>query len=371
MAVVSVAVSFFVIILAICISAGFRTRIREGVADLTGDVQLTGSSSNYYNAEGSVNARPSYFDALEEVEGVRSVYPVVYRAGIVRSADELQGVMFKAVPWEDTTALAAHIPGSLARRMGFSEGDEMLAYFVSDRVSARRFKVTEIYDAVLDASENQVVFVSPEDLRRVNGWDEGKASALEVRLKDGYGSRGAQKEAALDLASLSYARSDSDDDPLLAVSAADRYSTIFDWLELIDVNVLIILLLMILVAGFNMISGVLIMLFRNISAIGTLKALGMSDQGIAGVFLRVAARVVAWGMLAGNALALLFCAVQDRTRLIKLDPANYFVSYVPVHVDFLHILAVDAVAFGVIMLLMLIPSLFISRVDPATTMRVR
>ena len=128
---------------------------------------------------------------------------------------------------------------------------------------------------------------------------------------------------------------------------------------------------MTVVAGFNMISGLLILLFRNISTIGTLKSLGMPNKSIASVFLRVASRIVLIGMAIGNGAALLFCALQGGTHMLKLNPVNYFVSFVPVHVDIGLILTVDIVAFGVIMLFMLIPSLFISKVDPAVTVRVK
>jgi lipoprotein-releasing system permease protein len=205
----------------------------------------------------------------------------------------------------------------------------------------------------------------------VNGWEEGKASALEITLSERFRERGAQKQKAVELAGFAYGSREDDDDPTLAVASADKYYNLFDWLDLIDFNVLVILILMVLVAGFNMISGLLIMLFRNISTIGTLKALGMGDRGIAGVFLRVSARVVLKGMLLGNALALLFCLVQHFTHFIRLNPDNYFVSFVPVSVNWIQVLGVDAAAFAAIMLLLLIPSLFIARVDPADTVRVK
>jgi len=135
--------------------------------------------------------------------------------------------------------------------------------------------------------------------------------------------------------------------------------------------VVAILLLMIVVAGFNMISGLLIMLFRNISTIGTLKAVGMTNRGVAEVFLRVAARIVLKGMLIGNALALGFCLLQGSTHLLKLNPENYYVSFVPVSINLPYIIVADVLAFVVIMLLLLIPCLFIAKVDPAETVRVK
>jgi lipoprotein-releasing system permease protein len=128
---------------------------------------------------------------------------------------------------------------------------------------------------------------------------------------------------------------------------------------------------MTIVAGFNMISGLLIMLFENISTIGLLKSLGMTDMSISKVFLSSSAVLVLKGMAVGNAIAILFCMIQGTTHLLKLNPENYFVSYVPVHLDMGAVLIADVAAFVVIMLLLLIPSLFISRVDPAQTVRVR
>jgi len=135
--------------------------------------------------------------------------------------------------------------------------------------------------------------------------------------------------------------------------------------------VFFILLLMTIVAGFNMISGLLIMLFENISMIGILKALGMTDRAISKVFLSSSAVLVGKGMAAGNVLALAFCLIQKTTHLIPLNPENYFVSYVPVSVDVGMILLADVGAFIVIMLLLLIPCLFISKVDPAETVKMQ
>ena len=175
----------------------------------------------------------------------------------------------------------------------------------------------------------------------------------------------------MEIAGRAYSLAEGDDDPVVAVASCDRYYNLFDWLDLLDMNVLTILLLMILVAGFNMVSGLLILLFRNISTIGTLKALGMGDRGVAGVFLRVAAKGVLAGMAAGNVLAIALGLLQQCTHFISLNPDNYFLSFVPVSIDLPQILVVDAIAFAAIMLLLLLPSLFIAKVDPADTVRVR
>ena len=368
-AVAATAVSFFIMIIAVAISGGFRNEIHRGVTDITGDVMLTGAGFNYYSEDDPVSATPSYLDKVKGVKGVESVSPAIFRAGIVKTGEDIQGVLIKGIPTTDTTSLQVRIPSSLATTLKLKVGDPMLTYFVGERVKVRKFTVSGIYDNVVDTDEGQIVYASLSDLQRLNGWEEDEVTALEVKLDGRRRSRGDIRMKSIEIGSICSLYATEEDDRLIAVSSPDKYSRIFDWLDLIDFNVAAIILLMTIVAGFNMISGLLILLFRNISTIGTLKAFGMTDKGIAGVFLRVSARIVAMGMLIGNAAALLFCLIQGTTHLIKLNPENYFVSFVPVSISVPSVLIADICAFAGIMLLLLIPTLFISKVDPAQTMR--
>ena len=369
MAVVATAVSFFIIILSLAISGGFRQQIRSGLGELSGDIAITGTRINYFSPEDPIRSDAAWLPGVEKVRGVREVRPVVYRAGIVKTDESIQGVLFKALP--DTARLAVSIPRRLSDALGLNPGDDMLTYFVGERLAVRKFKVRDIYDPLVEADENMVVFAPLADIQRVNGWAPNEVSTMEVLLDNAYRARDIQRSKAGEIGIIASMTRGEDEPHVLARAAADSYSALFDWLDLIDFNVFTILLLMILVAGFNMVSGLLIMLFRNISTIGTLKAMGMNDRGIGGVFLRVASGTVLKGMLWGNALALLFCLVQGTTHFIHLNPANYFVSFVPVHIDIPSIIAVDALAYGAIMLLLLIPLMFIAKVDPADTVRVK
>ena len=371
MAIAAIAVSFFVIIVSLAISGGFREQIRSGLSSLGGDVAITGTRINYFSPDDPILSDPSWLPGLEKVRGVKEIVPVAYRAGIVRHGGSIQGILIKATPSADTSALAVSIPRRLSRRLGLNPGDEMTTYFVGERLKIRKFRVREIHDPLVEADENLVVYASLPDIQRVNGWEPNQVSALEVRLDARFRGRDAQRRKASEIGIIASMGTAEDEPHVLAKAAADTYSALFDWLELIDFNVLAILLLMTLVAGFNMISGLLIMLFRNISTIGTLKAVGMTDRSIAGVFLRIASNTVLKGLLAGNAAALVFCLVQGTTHFIRLNPANYFVSFVPVHVAPFQILAVDIAAYAAIMLLLLVPSLFIAKVDPAETVRVK
>jgi lipoprotein-releasing system permease protein len=209
------------------------------------------------------------------------------------------------------------------------------------------------------------------DLQRVNGWNEDQVSALEISLAKGFTDESSVSSATDEIGTLINAYRSDDQEYVIATSSLSRCPQLFSWLDLIDFNVFFILMLMTIVAGFNMISGLLIMLFENISTIGLLKSLGMTDRGITGVFMSSSAILVGKGMAIGNALAIAFCILQDKTHLLRLDPENYYVSFVPVDLDLSDLLITDVVSFAVIMLLLLIPSLFISRVDPAETVRVR
>lgn len=356
MAVTAVAVSFFVMIVAVAISGGFRREIRNAVSAACGDVVLSASSTNYYGETDPVSSGEDDIRSILENGGVRSVTPAVYRAGVVKAGDDICGVLVKGIPVEDTVALGVKIPVRLANAMKLAVGDDMLTYFIGENVKLRKFKVAGIYDNPVEAGEQMLVYASISDMRRLNGWSGSEASVLELSLDEKLRTREGMRSVAADF-STDY----------VALSTPDRYSQIFDWLDLIDFNVVAILILMTVVAGFNMISGLLILLFQNVSTIGILKSVGMTDRSISRVFLKVSARLVALGMLAGNAAALLFCAFQAATHLIKLSPENYFVSFVPVSVNLPLVLAADAIAFVVIMLLVLIPTAFISRMDPALT----
>lgn len=367
-AVAATAISFFIIIVAVSISDGFSREIRSGVAAITGDLLITDRAGNLFGDSGPVSSEPSFLPELKKIAGVRGISPVVYRTGIVRKGDKMHGVLFKGTA-SDTASMRARVPATLAENLGIEAGDGMQVWFVGEKIKPRRFEVGEIYDNLIDSEDGLVIYVPISDMRRLNGWSQDEASALELTLDPKLRSRKSLRAMTERVGATVALSPDAEENGLGAVSAAESYPRLFDWLDLIDYNVIAILLLMTLVAGFNMISGLLILLFRNISTIGTLKSLGMTDRAVAGVFLRVGARITAVGMLAGNAAALLFCAIQGCTHILKLDPANYFLSFVPVSVDIPRILLADAAAFCAILLLLLIPSLFISRVDPAETVR--
>lgn len=370
-AMVSIAISFFVMILAVSISYGFREKIRDGLSSFSGDIQLTPPDMNFVSEGSSLNSEPSYLSDIENVPGVKNVYPAIYRAGVIKNGEDIHGVLFKGVEnyADSLSGLGVSIPRRLSELLKIGGGDSFQAYFVGDRVKVRKFSVVSVYESPVQVDESLMVFASLEDMRRLNGWDENEASVLEVTLDDAHRDAHLMSEATGHIGMTALLATPDDESAPVAQSMMDKYPQLFDWLNLIDFNVVFILLLMTIVAGFNMISGLLILLFRSISTIGTLKSMGMTDRSISMVFLKVSSNLVLKGMAIGNALAFLFCIIQSQTHLIKLDPTNYFLSYVPVTVNIPMVIAADVIAYVAIMLLLLIPTKFIARVDPAQTVR--
>ncbi|MBO4625356.1 MAG: ABC transporter permease [Bacteroidales bacterium] len=357
MAAVAIAVSFFVIIVAVAVSSGFRHEIREGVAAMTGDVSIAPYASGADELE-SLPAHPPQEAAIRALPGVRDVVPVVVRAGIVKNGDIVHGVIVKGIPDQvGNDELNVSIPQRLSEIMGLGEGDDLTTYFVGEKLRVRKFHIASVHRDLIELDDNLLVYARLEDLQRLNGWEADEVSSLEVRLTD----NADQDRMALEIGTLL--------EDYYVTSSKRTYPQVFDWLNLLDFNVVIILILMTVVAGFNMVSGLLIMLLRNISTVGTLKTLGMDNRSIGRLFVRIGAEAVLKGMVIGNAAALLFCLLQGTTHLIPLDPANYFVSWVPVRVNLLWILGADAIAFAGILLLLWIPSRAVARIDPARTVK--
>lgn len=370
-AMVCVAVSFFVMIVAVSISSGFRDELRSNISEISGDVLLSAPDLNIMKETDPVDASDPCLSYVESSDLVSEVVPVVWRAGIVKQGDAMHGVVMKGIPSgvSDSVSLGVSIPRKLAQASGLNVGDRMLTYFIGEDMKVRQFNVVAVHDALVETDDRHVVYASLSDMQRLNGWNPEQVSAVEVHLADGLDSEEDIVAATAEIGFIVNAYREDED--IVATSSVSRYSHLFSWMSLIDFNVGIILLLMTIVAGFNMISGLLILLFENISVIGLLKSLGMNDKEISKVFLAVSARLVGMGMAVGNVLALTFCILQDMTHVLKLNPENYYVSFVPVEVDFGMVLMADAVSSVVIMLLLLIPCLFISKVDPAQTVRVR
>lgn len=383
--IVSVALSIAVIIVAVAVSNGFRSEIGNKARGFAGDVVLAEPGLEITSESGPVPADLSYRNKLEELPFVERVSPVAYKQGILKTDNEIGGLLLKGVdstynmefygeflregrlPDFGGKSISNEIilSGRVADMLHYKAGDRVVAYFVGEQVRVRSFTLVGIFDAQLEQLDKFLAIGDIRHISRLNGWGNG-VSGFELFLEK---EAGEKDMAAIE--DVIFGNQKETDTPLVPTSLQEKYYVLYDWLHLLDLNVFIILALMIAVAGFNMVSGLLIMLFERISQIGLLKSMGMTNRAVAGIFLTKSAMVVLKGMLWGNALAVLLCLVQKHFRVITLNPDNYFVSAVPVEFSLAWILAMNLIAFVAIMLIMLIPCHFISRIDPASTMRVK
>lgn len=370
-AVLSVALSIMVIIIAISVSRGFRSQMMEKMAAFAGDVNvsvlLPSGGSDYINADEYSLPPLSAREEILSIPYVSEVLGVSYRPGMIKTEEDIQGVMLKGV---DTLFAedGCYVSGKLGDLLGFNVGDKATFYFVGQNVKVRRLKILGLFSSSLENLDKFYVICSKKLVNGLNGWEEERASAYQIMFTDhsdkDYPSRRVQ------IGDIVYRSFEGENLPRVS-GAYDDMGNLVDWLRLLDMNVLIILVLMIAVSAFNMISCVLIILFENISSIGVLKSLGMKNSGIKKVFLAKSARIVLTGLAIGNVLAIAFCLLQKHFHFIRLNPENYFISYVPIDISWWSILAADVISFIAIMAILLIPCHFISRIQPSKTIRVR
>ncbi|MBQ2493078.1 MAG: ABC transporter permease [Bacteroidales bacterium] len=387
-AVLSVAASILVIIISICVSRGFRKEIMEKMSAFAGDVTISvmppTGGADFNTEDYSLPALRSRQDILS-LPYVKAVQAVSYRPGMIKTEDNIQGVMMKGVDstfdWsfygacleEGTVPEAgsdnfAFISRRMADLLGFKCGDKATFYFVGEQVKVRRLEICGIYSAQLENLDKAYVLCPKKVVNSLNGWEDGRSSSYQILFKDHF-----LKDYHLrknQIVNLVYDKLEEGEYYRIS-GAVEDMSNLVDWLQLLDMNVLIILILMIAVAAFNMVSCVLIILFENISSIGVLKALGMKNSGIKKVFLAKSSSIVLTGLLIGNVIAIGLLLLQKHFKILSLNPANYFIDHVPVDISWWSILAADVISFIAIMAILLIPCHFISRIQPSKTIRVR
>lgn len=381
----SVAISILVMFMAMVISDGFKREIKETSVGFSGEVFLLSPGQDITNQLYPISGRPSYIDKIHSLKGIESVNDVAYTSGMLKSDESVQGIMFKGVDstysldffekylvegdLPDFSGKSASnqilISERLASLMNYKCGDKITAYFVGESVRVRRFTISGLYNVRLDEMDKTLAIVDIRQTRRLNGWEGDQVSNIEIKLVPGASADKICREIEEIILDRPW-----DDDSVIASQIRYIYPHIFDWLDLLNMNVLIILILMIVVAGFNMISGLLIILFEKTSMIGLLKALGMKTRDICRVFIYRGSFIVIKGMVIGNVIAIILSILQGVFHIIPLDPANYFVDHVPVYVNVPKIVILNVASFALMILIMIIPSFFIARVQPERTIKV-
>lgn len=382
-AVAGIALGICVMLLSVFIIGGFKQEITEKLAGFTAHLDVTSYDNNDAYTGGSIVATDTLLGILRDIRGVKQAAPYVTKPAILKSPSEIHGVILKGVdslydasfygrhlqsgtlPRLDGRHASAEIllSASVANLLGLRAGDKLTAHFVQDPPRTRLFTVQGIYDTGFREYDDLFVLCDIRQLQRLNGWAPEEVSGIAVELRDleTLPEAGAQLDELLPL--------DTRNRFLRISTLHDTAPQIFDWLSLLNMNVAVILTLIIVVAGFNMVSGLLILILDKTALIGILKALGCRDASLKRLFLYLALGLILRGMLLGNLLAFLLAAVQALFHPIALNPASYYMDTVPVRFDLWAALFLNIGVFAVSVLMLIIPTVLISKIRPIKAIR--
>lgn len=384
-AIAGIALGLAVMIVAVCIIVGFKNEVRAKVVGFGSHVQITAFESNNSYEHSPIAVSDTLIDLLQGNPDLRHFQGFITKPGIIKTDEDFMGVVLKGVSenydWDffrtnllegdvlqtnDTARTnQAIISKELADKLHLKTGDNFTCYFVQEPVRARRFLITGIYQTNFEDYDKLFVVTEKEVLASLNGWDADMVSGLEVLVNDYDQLDRISQELFFDMS----AHTDRLGNPLYTRSIKEINPMIFNWLNLLDMNVWVIIILMLVVSGFTMISGLLIIILERTNMIGMLKSMGAADISIRGVFLYLSAFLIGRGMLWGNLIALLFCFIQDRFQILKLDPTTYYLTAVPIDVNIIHILLLNIGTLAVTLLMMIGPSYLIARITPAKSIR--
>lgn len=383
-AVAGIAIGLAVMIISIAVVTGFKAEITRKVVGFGSHIQITNYDSNSSFETLPISQQNEQVEALKQKPWISNLNRYILKAGIVKANDYMQGVVFKGVDSDyDWTFFADNLVAgsilqitdslrsddvlvseSFANVMNLQCGDSFAAYFIQQPPRMRKFRIAGIYNTQLEEFDKMYVFADIKHLRKLNNWQEGQITGFEVNLSnfDKLDEHVEQIEKAV----ISYS---PDREILQVTSIRNLYPGIFDWLSLLDMNVWIILGLMVAVTGFNMISGLLVLILERVNMIGIMKSLGATNRSVRRVFLYFASYLTIKGLFWGNIVGIILCIVQKYFGIIKLDPASYYVSTVPINLEILPLLLLNICTLVLIVAMMIVPSLIIAKIRPAETVK--
>jgi lipoprotein-releasing system permease protein len=384
-AIIGIAMGLAVMILAVSILTGFKQQIRDKVVGFGSHIQIMNLDSNISFETTPISDTQSFIPKIKQIPGIRHVEVFATKAGIIKTDDEIQGVVLKGVgsdfDWSyfrsnmvDGTVFTVTDTGrtdqviiskKISDMLRLKTGDSFAMHFIQDPPRMRKFTISGIYETSLEEFDMIYVFCDIGHIKRLNGWDDDMVSGFEIFIDD-FDKLDAMTQAVRD--AIGY-RITEEESKFRVTSIRTRYPQIFDWLNFQDINVIIIIILMLVVAGFNMISGLLILILEKTNLIGVLKALGSDDLVIRKVFLYQAAYLIGKGLLWGNLIGVGLAYLQLKTGLISLDPSSYYIKTVPINLDILQVILLNAGTMTAIIIMLLVPSQLISRITPVKAIR--
>lgn len=382
-AVAGIALGICVMLLSVFIITGFKLEITAKLSGFMAHLNVTAYENNAAYGGQPISVSDTLLEDLRKMKGVKQVYVYTDKPAILKSKTEIHGVVLKGVDsLYDAAFFQKHIQegeypvftaaspsneilisAAVARLLGVKTGDKLNAHFVQDPPRVRVFTVKGIYDTGFKEYDEMMVLCDMRHLQRLNGWQPEQVTGVAVELNRLEDIPGAEQtlEEVLPL--------NEQGDFYKITTLYETAPQIFDWLNMLNMNVAIILTLIIIVAGFNMVSGLLIFILDKTTMIGILKALGYKNISLKKLFLYIASGMIARGMLAGNLLALLLGTLQYFFHFMRLDPATYYMDTVPVHFNISYIVLLNLGVFAISVLMLIIPAMLISGIRPIKAIR--
>ena len=385
-ATIGVAIGLAVMIVTVSVVLGFKHTIRDKVVGFGGHIQV--HNVLWFNDVDpyTISVDDSLMNAISHIEGVKHTERYSVTQGLLKTDDDFLGVAFKGVgPEFDTTFLKSHllegkmpefsdttshyqllVSKMIADKLKLSVDQKIFAYFIEDNnVRTRKYTICGIYQTNMTRFDESLCFTDIYTVNRLNGWKPDECSAISVTI-DNLDQILRTEETFIEKVNRT---DDKNGNMLTTQTIYESYPQVFIWLELLDINVWIILALMVCVAGFTMISGLLIIILERTQMIGILKALGARNKTIRHTFLWFSVFIIGQGMLWGNIIGIGIVLLQQYTGIITLDPQTYYVSQAPMELNIPLTLLLDAVTLFICVFVLIAPSYLISHIHPAKSMR--
>jgi lipoprotein-releasing system permease protein len=379
--ILTIALGVAIMIISIAVLIGFQTEIRNKVIGFSAHIRIDNFDDNASYEAAPVSIQQPFYPGIEETDGIRHIQVFALKAGIIKTEDQIHGVIFKGIgtdfDWgffrknlitgsplniDDSSASTQLLISELiSGKLNLSVGDEVRMYFISGNEAqprGRKFTVTGIYETGLEEFDEVYVIGDIRQVQSLNNWGRDMVSGFEIFIDDF--SR-LDEMGEMVYQSVGY--------DLNAETVTDTFPQIFDWLRLMDINVVIILLLMILVAGITIISTLLIMILERTNMIGILKALGTRDSDLRKMFLYLTAGIIGRGLLWGNLAGIGILVLQYYTHFIPLDKESYYIAYVPVSLNIGHILLINVGTLLLCLAMVMIPGYIIGKITPVKAIR--
>ncbi len=377
-AITAIALSLTVMLMSLAIIKGFQNEITDKVIGFSSHIQV----SNFSNGNSYESTLLKHTDSLKlslsKIKGIKHIQSYATKAGIIKTENEIQGVVLKGVSSDfDSTFIKniltqGKIPSfgrlkksntvlisqTIANQLNLNIGDGFQMYFIKQPVRVRQFKIAGIYDSGVAEFDEMLVLVDIGHIQKLNKWSANDVGGLEIQLHDFEDLEKINQEVYSNIGFDLNARSVIDNNPQL-----------FDWLDLQNMNVRVILILMLIVGAINMITALFILILEQSKLIGTLKALGSQNWRIRKVFIYHSLYLILRGMFWGNLIGLSLCWIQKQFQILELDKSTYYMSYVPIDLNIAHILALNIGTFIVCWLMLIIPSYLISKINPIKAIR--